>query len=109
MKAGVRAGRGNKITEIPADEVKRWKDASQPVVDEWIAEVTSKGYDGRKLYERAVGFLVEKYSPETERRKVEIAGALGSGRFAWGTPGAAVARAGWAAGALRGGDGLGPA
>ncbi|HRM68027.1 TRAP transporter substrate-binding protein [Thauera phenylacetica] len=54
-------GRGNKITEIPADEVKRWKDASQPVVDEWIAEVTSKGHDGRKLYERAVE-LVEKHS-----------------------------------------------
>ena len=54
-------GRGNKITEIPADEVKRWRDASQPVVDEWIAEVTSKGHDGRKLYERAVE-LVEKYS-----------------------------------------------
>ncbi len=55
------SNRGNQINQIPPEEVERWKKAVQPVTDEWIADVTSKGYDGRKLYDRAAE-LVKQYS-----------------------------------------------
>ncbi len=51
---------GNTIVELDAAEVERWKDASQPVVERWIAEVDGKGVDGAALIEQARS-LIEKH------------------------------------------------
>ena len=45
--------RGNNIITLPPEEVARWKDASQPVIDEWVAEMDGKGMDGKGLLEEA--------------------------------------------------------
>ncbi|MEX3011527.1 TRAP transporter substrate-binding protein [Hoeflea sp. TYP-13] len=44
---------GNKIIVLDEAEVARWKEASKPVIDNWISEMDAKGIDGRDLYERA--------------------------------------------------------
>ncbi len=52
---------GNTVYQIPADEMAKWKAATQPVAEEWIREVSAKGVDGRKLHDDAAA-LVKKYS-----------------------------------------------
>ena len=42
-------------------EVARWKEASKPVIENWIAEMDEKGIDGKDLYERAQA-LIEKHT-----------------------------------------------
>jgi TRAP-type C4-dicarboxylate transport system substrate-binding protein len=44
---------GNEITVLDEAEVARWKAASQPVIDAWIAEMEGKGIDGKALIARA--------------------------------------------------------
>lgn len=67
LKSADAAGRqtvidhGNKVYQLPADEMAKWQHAAQPVVDEWIKEVSAKGADGKKLYAEAAA-LVEQYS-----------------------------------------------
>ena len=51
---------GNTIVELDATEVARWKEASKPVVDRWIAEMDAKGVDGAALIEQAKG-LIKKH------------------------------------------------
>lgn len=41
--------RNNTFLMVPADEVRRWEQASASVADEWVAEVTAKGHDGARL------------------------------------------------------------
>jgi TRAP-type C4-dicarboxylate transport system substrate-binding protein len=52
--------RGNTITMLGEDEVKRWQKATHPVIDAWIASVKDKGVDGAKLLQ-AFQDLVAKY------------------------------------------------
>ena len=50
----------NTFYMIPATELANWKTASAPLYDEWIAEVTAKGNDGKALLAKAQG-LIKKY------------------------------------------------
>jgi hypothetical protein len=38
---------------LPAAELKRWEAASASVIEEWIKDMTSKGFGGKRLYEDA--------------------------------------------------------
>lgn len=54
---------GNHFNTLSADETARWKQAMQPVTDNWIKEITAEGKDGKALYEKA-NRLIEKYSAQ---------------------------------------------
>jgi TRAP-type C4-dicarboxylate transport system substrate-binding protein len=41
--------RGNEIIPLDENEQKSWKQAVQPVIDDYIKDVTAKGFDGQKL------------------------------------------------------------
>ena len=60
---GRRAARdlGDQFFVIEGAELERWKAATRPVVDEWVAERTKAGDDGQALLDNARG-LIEKYS-----------------------------------------------
>lgn len=49
--------RGNTITLMGEAEQARWKKAAEGLYDEWIADVTAKGGDGKKLLEEARAIL----------------------------------------------------
>jgi TRAP-type C4-dicarboxylate transport system substrate-binding protein len=51
--------RGNTITVISADELKRWEKATENVDDEWQADVAKKGGDGKKLQAEAKAELAK--------------------------------------------------
>ena len=53
----------NEIVILDEAEVARWKEAAQPVIDNWIAEMNEKGIDGADLYERAQA-LMEQYTTQ---------------------------------------------
>jgi TRAP-type C4-dicarboxylate transport system substrate-binding protein len=46
---------------IEGDELERWKQASEPVIDAWIEQMSASGQDGAALVEEARS-LIEKYS-----------------------------------------------
>ena len=50
---------GNEITVLDEAEVARWKEASTPVVDRWVAEMNGKGIDGQALIDRAKALIAE--------------------------------------------------
>lgn len=52
---------GNQFNTIEGEELARWKQASQPVVDNWIKAMDEQGLNGRQMYEDAKA-LVTKYS-----------------------------------------------
>ncbi len=52
---------GTNIVTLDEAETQRWKDAAEPVVDQWIEEMDKKGLDGAKLVEDARA-LIAKYS-----------------------------------------------
>ena len=51
---------GNNIVTLDEAEVQRWKDASQPVIDRWVAEMDAQGIDGNALIEQARA-LIQKH------------------------------------------------
>ena len=53
--------RNNKILMIGAVEAEAFRKASDQVDDEWIKEITGKGFNGKQLYEAARA-LIQKYS-----------------------------------------------
>ena len=53
---------GNNIVTLDEAEVARWKDASQPVIDRWIADMDGKGIDGAALIEQARGLIADNAS-----------------------------------------------
>lgn len=53
--------RGNNIVTVSGDDVQAWRDAAQPIYDEWIADMNSKGKDGQALLDEARA-LIAKYS-----------------------------------------------
>lgn len=52
--------RGNTFNTVPAAEIENWKKAAQPVIDDWIKDVTAKGANGKALLDSARS-LIEKY------------------------------------------------
>ena len=50
----------NTFNTIPAAEIENWKKAAQPVIDDWIKDVTAKGANGQALLDSARS-LIEKY------------------------------------------------
>ena len=53
---------GNNIITVSGDGLQEWKDASQPVYDEWLADMESKGIDGQALIDEA-RTLMDAYKP----------------------------------------------
>lgn len=51
---------GNEITVLDEAEVARWKAASQPVIDRWVAQMNDNGIDGQALIDRAQELIAEK-------------------------------------------------
>lgn len=50
---------GNQITTLDQAEVERWKAASEPVVERWIADMANKGIDGAALIEEAKALIAK--------------------------------------------------
>ncbi|MDB5796774.1 MAG: dicarboxylate transport protein [Paucimonas sp.] len=56
---------GRKVSEkfkgsfytVPASELQRWQKASEGVVNDWVKDVSAKGYDGQKLLQEARALL----------------------------------------------------
>ncbi len=55
--------KGANIISLPPEEVARWKEATAPTAEGWIAEMDEKGLDGSRLYSRAME-LIEKNTSE---------------------------------------------
>ena len=55
------AAAGNNIITLNDEEVAKWRVAAQPVYDKWIADMDSKGIDGKALIAEAQD-LIKKYS-----------------------------------------------
>ncbi len=52
---------GNNIITLDAAQTQEWRDLAQPIYDEWIADMASKGKDGQALIDEARA-LIAKYS-----------------------------------------------
>ncbi len=52
---------GNNIVTLTAEETAKWREAAQPVYDKWIADMGSKGVDGKALIAEAEA-LIKKYT-----------------------------------------------
>lgn len=50
---------GNKIIVLDEAEVARWVEASQPVVESWIAEMDGRGLEGQAIVDRARALIEE--------------------------------------------------
>ncbi len=53
------ADRGNAINNIPPAELDKWRQATDRIDDEWVAEVGAKGHDGKKLLAAARGLIAK--------------------------------------------------
>jgi TRAP-type C4-dicarboxylate transport system substrate-binding protein len=51
--------RGNNIITLDEAEVARWKEKAQPVIDRWVADMETKGIDGRALIQQAKDLIVK--------------------------------------------------
>ena len=58
--------RGHLILPLEAAERARWRTATEPVIDGWVAKVDAMGYDGRALLADAQR-LIENYSDASNR------------------------------------------
>ena len=54
------ADRGNQFNTIGVEELHKWEQAGQTVVDSWISEVSAKGFDGKALLKSARD-VIQKY------------------------------------------------
>ena len=52
---------GNNIITLDAAQTQEWRDLAQPVYDEWLADMASKGKDGQALLDEARE-LIAKYT-----------------------------------------------
>ena len=50
---------GNKMIMLDEAEVARWKQAAAPLVDQWIAEMNARGYDGAAMVADAKALIAE--------------------------------------------------
>lgn len=53
--------RGNTIVELDDEEIARWQEKAEPVIAEWVEDVSDQGIDGEALLERARE-LIEQYT-----------------------------------------------
>lgn len=53
--------RGNTVYQIAPAEITKWRDASKPVAEEWVKEISAKGVNGQQLLDDA-NALVTQYS-----------------------------------------------
>ncbi len=53
--------RGNNIITLDEAQTQEWRDVSQPIYDEWVADMKSRGIDGQALIDQARE-LIAKYS-----------------------------------------------
>jgi TRAP-type C4-dicarboxylate transport system substrate-binding protein len=53
------AKRGNVIYTLPEEEAVRWREATRPVVETWVAQSKDRGIDGGKLLEEARALLAK--------------------------------------------------
>ncbi|WP_147110505.1 TRAP transporter substrate-binding protein [Tateyamaria sp. syn59] len=44
---------GNTIVTVSGDDLAAWQEAAQPIYDEWVADMESKGIDGQALIDEA--------------------------------------------------------
>lgn len=51
---------GNNIVVLDEAEVARWKEASKPVITNWIEEMKEKGIDGQALINKVSGLIAAK-------------------------------------------------
>ncbi|MEO0501962.1 MAG: TRAP transporter substrate-binding protein [Pseudomonadota bacterium] len=49
--------RGNNIVTVSGGDLDAWKTAAQPIYDEWIADMESKGIDGQALIDEAKSLM----------------------------------------------------
>jgi TRAP-type transport system periplasmic protein len=52
--------KGNDVATLSAEEAKRWMDASQPVIQEWVQTMKSRGRDGEALLKEAKDLIAQK-------------------------------------------------
>ena len=52
---------GNNVITLDAEQTAVWREAAQPIYDQWIADVAEKGIDGQALIDEATA-LMEAYS-----------------------------------------------
>lgn len=57
---GRKASEKNTFNTIPAAEIENWKKAAQPVIDDWLKDVSAKGANGQALLDSARS-LIEKH------------------------------------------------
>lgn len=55
--------RGNNIVTVSGADIDAWRAVAQPIYDEWVADMDSKGKDGQALLDEA-RMLIEKYTPQ---------------------------------------------
>ena len=57
--------RGNNVITLDAEQTAVWRERSQPIYDNWLADMTERGIDGQALLDEAT-MLIEKYTPQYE-------------------------------------------
>ncbi|MEC7257627.1 MAG: TRAP transporter substrate-binding protein [Pseudomonadota bacterium] len=57
----VAVDRGNNIITISEADTEEWRKLSQPIYDEWVADMNKRGKDGQALLDEAK-MLIEKYT-----------------------------------------------
>lgn len=55
--------RGNNIVTVSGADIDAWRAVAQPIYDEWVADMDSRGKDGQALLDEA-RTLIEKYTPQ---------------------------------------------
>ena len=66
---------GNNIITLDETEVARWKEAAQPVIARWVAEMAEKGIDGQALIDTAEGAHKETENILQRMREVAVQAA----------------------------------
>jgi len=51
--------RNNQFYTVPAAELEQWRKTAQPIVDEWVKDISGKGHDGRALLESARALIAK--------------------------------------------------
>ena len=57
---------GNNVITLNAEQTAEWRELSQPIYDNWLADMAEKGKDGQALIDEAT-MLIEKYTPQYEK------------------------------------------
>ena len=48
--------RGDEVYVLPEDERKKWREAIQPIYDQWVQDMNAKGIDGLAILSKVQGF-----------------------------------------------------